>query len=126
MTVESLRRHRSARPRTVPAGDLRVQGAEALCPERSVPVEPLVELGQRFGPEAVHPPLRVGAHVHEARLPQDAQVARHTGSGDGQDGGELAGGGRSVGEHLQEAPSPTVGHGVECGIHDRMCNTSCT
>src|SRR5581483_60736 len=46
---------------------------------RRVPLHPGVELQERLGAQRVEPALPLGADRDEARLVQDAQVARHAG-----------------------------------------------
>jgi hypothetical protein len=60
----------------VAPGDLGVQGIEPLFPPGPVPAQPLVDLGQRLGAEAVDPPLRLLADLDQSRLAQHPQVPR--------------------------------------------------
>jgi hypothetical protein len=53
------------------------QGVESRRPQLAVRPEPLVELLQRFGADAVQPALGIDAHVHHARVAQHAEVLRH-------------------------------------------------
>jgi hypothetical protein len=53
------------------------ESIEARSPELSIRGEPVVELSQRLGPDAIEAALRVGAGVHQARLPEDAQMLRN-------------------------------------------------
>jgi hypothetical protein len=54
--------------------DFGVQGVQPLLAHRSVPTEPVVDLRQRLGPQAVDAELRFVAHLDQARLPQHPQV----------------------------------------------------
>jgi hypothetical protein len=69
--------------------DLGVQRIQALLPERSVVAQPLVDLGERLGTQAVHPKLRLLADLYEAGLTQHPQVPGDPGASDGQQSGQL-------------------------------------
>ena len=49
-----------------------------MCrPQLPVRREPRVELGERFGPDAIQAALSVGTYVDETGFFQDAEVLRH-------------------------------------------------
>lgn len=48
-------------------------------PERAVRLEPRVELPERACPERIDPRLRARLHLHESRVPEDAEMLRDLG-----------------------------------------------
>jgi hypothetical protein len=88
--------------------------ASSRCSHRA---QPLVNLGQRRGAEAVHPSLRLLADVHQPGLPQHPQVPRHARPGNGQQGRQLARGGRAAGQGLEHCPPALVGQCPQDGFH---------
>ena len=122
----SGRRHAcsSRSPRCPPSGDLGVQGVEAVLPQRPIGLEPLVDLDERLGPQAVDAPLRVLLDRHETGLAQHPQVTRHTGAGDRQGVGELGDGRRMVPQDLQHGAATPVTDRLQHRVHEltyRMC-----
>jgi hypothetical protein len=79
-----------------------LEAIEVRRPERAVRREPFVELGKRFGPDAVQPALRVRTHVDEPRLLEDAEMLGH---------GRLAH--AEVVDELADRPFPAVAKQVE-------------
>jgi hypothetical protein len=51
-----------------------MQGIEALFPLHQVPIEPVIDLGERLRAETVDPPLCVLADLDESRFSQYAKV----------------------------------------------------
>src|SRR5256885_16303886 len=54
------------------------QRVETVGPEAAIGPEPGIDLGERLRANPVEPPLRVPAHLDEARLAQYAQVLGDT------------------------------------------------
>src|SRR5689334_13261443 len=100
-----------------PPGHLGVQGVQPLLPQGPVPAEPLVHLGERLGPQAVHAPLGIAADLDEPRFTQHPQVPRHPRAGDRQQGRQLACGGRPVGQGLEQRPPALVRNRPENSFH---------
>lgn len=50
---------------------------DAGAPELAVRLQPIVELDERLGAQAIEPSLAVGAHGDEPGVAEDAQVLRH-------------------------------------------------
>lgn len=108
-----------------------MQRIEALLPERSVTREPVIDLGQRLGPQAVHPSLRVLAHIDQPSLTEHPQVPRDSWASDGQQTSQLAGAGLSFAQSLQNPPSAGIGERMQQSIHtpnvpNRVCNRQVT
>ena len=70
--------------------------------------KPLVDLGERFGTQAVHPELRLLADLYEAGLTQHPQVPGDAGASDGQQSGQLAHSCGAIAESVQHDPSTLV------------------
>ena len=105
-------------PGTTPASArlqpaLALERLEPLLPERAQPLQPALELGEPVGVELVDPLLRRDARADELRAAQHLEVLRHGGGADGEPAGDLAGGERSAGEHLDDAPAGGIGEGGE-------------
>src|SRR5262245_6603165 len=58
-------------------------------PELSVGGQPLVELGQRLGSDAVQPALRVAPDLDKLRILEDAEMLRDKGLAEAKAAGEL-------------------------------------
>src|SRR5262249_11550506 len=91
---------------------------EALLPEGAIPLEPTVELGERFRPKPVDPPLRPLLDLDEPCLTQDAQVPGHTRPGDRERRGKLARRGRVGAQDLEHRAPAFVGERVQHRVHD--------
>jgi hypothetical protein len=79
--------------------------------------EPVVELGQRLGPQAVDPPLRVLADLDQPGLAEHPQVPGHSGTSDRQQRGQLADCGVSSAQSFQHCPAAAIRQRVQHGIH---------
>ena len=105
---------------SLPAGDLRAEGVEALLPDLSERRQPGVDATQRSGVEAVVTARAVGPHADESGVPEDPQVLRHGGLGDPElvlhDPGDRTRCQLVVDEEFQDAPSNRVAEDVE-GVH---------
>src|SRR6266851_6270379 len=71
------------------SGDFGVQRVQPLFPQQSVATEPVVHLGQRLRPQAVHPPLSLLAHLDQPGLPEHPKVSSDSRPSDGQQGSQL-------------------------------------
>jgi len=47
-----------------------MQGIQPLPPQRPIPLQPLVDLGERLGAKTVDPALRLLAKLDQPRLPR--------------------------------------------------------
>jgi len=93
-------------------GDFGVQCIQPLLPERAVACEPAVDLGQRLGPQAVHPSLSGLAYLDQPGLPEYPKVSRDSGTRDRQQRRQFAGGGIRLAQSLQ--------HRAPTGVRQRM------
>ena len=89
-----------------------MQCTQALLPQGPIPVKPVVELFQRLSPQRVCPVSSLLPDLDEARLPQDPQVARDTGTSDGEKCSELTCG--------RGPAAQRVDHGSPAGVRQRM------
>jgi hypothetical protein len=89
------------------------QRAEASGPGGAVGRQPLVDLAERFGPEPVHAPLRVGLHLDQARIAQYPQVLGHAGLAEAQRGHQVADGLVLLAEQVQDAAPVRLGQNLE-------------
>lgn len=75
---------------------------EPIRPESAVTVEPLVDQGEWRRVEAVDAPLGFAAVRYEARVAQDAQVARDGRLTDGERSAKFASAAFSLAKHLDD------------------------
>jgi hypothetical protein len=59
---------------------LGVQGVQPVLPQGPIPAQPLIDLGERLGPNTVDPALRLPADRDQPRLPKHAEVPRYPGA----------------------------------------------
>jgi len=95
-----------------------MQRAEPLFPQGPIVLEPVVDLGQRFWPQAVHPPLRLLAHVDKPGLAQHPQVPRYPRAGDREQRGQLTGGGLAAAQGVEHRPPAAIRQGLQDLIHE--------
>src|SRR5690606_19185138 len=77
-----------ARPFLPAAGDFRGEGVELVGPEAAEAVEPVVDIAQRRGVEAVDPARALWADGGKARLAENLEVLADRGLGDAELGGD--------------------------------------
>src|SRR3546814_6138594 len=82
-----------------------MEAVERAGPQLAVGRQPLVDLGQRLRPQAVHPPLGAGTHVDQPRVAQHPQVLRHGGLAELQLGHEISDGALAAAQQVEDLPS---------------------
>src|SRR5689334_6818742 len=86
---------------------------DAVLPELAVLGEPRIELAEWLGPECVEPALSIGAHRDEARIVEDAQVARDAGLMDARPRDNVADLLLAASQHLDDATPRRVREGLK-------------
>jgi len=89
-------------------GYLGVQGVQPLFPQSPVPAQPVIDLGERLGAEAVDAPLRFLANLDQSRLAQHPQVPRYPRAGNRQQRRQFTRGRRATGQGLQHGPPALI------------------
>lgn len=92
-------------------------------PQRSVGTQPVIDLDEGFGPQAVDPPLRLLAYVDQTGLPQHPQVSRHAGAGDRERVSQLACCRWMIAENLKDGASTLVGQRLQHRVHPAIYPT---
>ena len=103
-----------------------MQRAKSLLPQRSVPIEPGVDLGERFRTQAVETKLCGLPHLDQADLSQHPEVAGNTRTGDGQHGGQLAHRRWTVPKGFEHRAATLIPKGFEDCIHGDECTVLVT
>jgi hypothetical protein len=93
--------------------EMSFQRVEAAAPGGPVGRQPLVDLAERLGPDPVQAPLRVGAHLDQARLAQHPQVLGNAGLADAQRGHQVADGLLPLAQQVQDPPPMRLGQYLE-------------
>ena len=91
----------------------RPESIEAVLPERTVLMQPGLELLEWFGPEGVEATLSVGTNGHEPGLVEDAQVARHPGLMDSCPLDDVVDLLLASAQHLDDAAPGRIGKSLE-------------
>ena len=79
------------------------------CPKLAICREPLVELYEWLGPDAVQAALRVCAHVDEACLPEDSEMLGNGRLADAEAVDELADSSLAVTEEIEDREPAGLG-----------------
>ena len=82
---------------------------EAAGPQQAVGLEPVVELDEGGGPQAVEPAVGIGAYVHEAGLPQHLQLLGDGGLGQPDGVDDRTGRLLAVAQEVEDRPPPRLG-----------------
>ncbi len=90
------------------------EAIEVRRPELAVGREPLVELRERFRPDAIQAALRVRARLDEPRVLEDAEMLGHGRLADAEPVDELAHRPFAVAEHVENLEPPRLGKHLEC------------
>lgn len=81
---------------------------------------------KRLGPQRVEPALAIGAHLHESRITQDAEVPRYARLVDRQLRHQLVHGALPSGEGLEDEPSRGLSERFErIEMHDYVYTSLC-
>src|SRR5204862_3162732 len=99
--------------------EVSLQGIEAGTPQPAIWLDAGVDLGERRRAQLVPAPLRVLADLHEARLPQHAQVLRDPGLAEPERVDQLPHRPGSLPQEVQDAAPGRLGHYFEGGSHGR-------
>ncbi len=83
-------------------------------PELAVGREPIVELCERFQPDAVQAALRVCAHIDEPRLLEDTEMLGHGRLADAEAVDELADRPFAVAEQIEDRQPARLRKDLEC------------
>lgn len=118
-------RSSSASPVVLAACDLGVQRSHAMGPECPVVRQPVVDLGERLGPQAVDAALCVLTGFDEAGFSQHPEVPGDPWSCDGESRSEFGDRRRVVAKDLEHGATVSVGDRVEHGIHCRPMYLHC-
>jgi hypothetical protein len=86
---------------------------EVRRPHAAIRVEPLVELGQWFGSDAVEATLRVGPDVDETSLPEDPQVLRDRRLADAEPVDQFSDWSLAVAQQVEDLEPPGLAQGLE-------------
>jgi hypothetical protein len=92
-----------------------LEAIEVSCPKLAIFGEPVVELCERLRPDAVEAALRVGAHIDESRLFEDAEMFGHGGLADAEPVDELADRSLSLAEQIEDRQPARFSEDLECG-----------
>jgi hypothetical protein len=90
------------------------EAIEVRRPKPAVGREPVVELHERLGPNAVEAPLRVRACFDEARILEDAEVLGDGRLAEPDAVDELADGSLALPEQVEDLNPPRLGEHLEC------------
>jgi hypothetical protein len=90
------------------------EAIEVRRPELAVGLEPVVELCERFRPDAIQTALRVCAHVDEPRLFEDAEMLGHGRLADAEAVDELADRPFAVAQQIEDRQPARLGEDLEC------------
>ena len=90
---------------------------ESTTPQDSIGIQPLVDLDEWYGTEAVDPSLSVPAFVDLPGLTQDTKVPRNTGASDGQSLGELSCSRFVIAQNLMNSAATRVGQYLDIAVH---------
>lgn len=102
-----------------------LQGVETVAPGGAVRGEPLIDLSQRFGPEPVHPALRIDSRLHQAGLAQHTQMFGHPGLAETELGHEIADRPLVFSQEVQDPASMGLGQHVEHRVNITVRQYSC-
>jgi hypothetical protein len=91
------------------------EAIEVRRPELAVGREPVVELCERFWPDAVQAALRVCAHVHEPGVFEDAEMLGHGRLADAEAVDELADRPFAVPKQIEDREPARLRKDLECG-----------
>ena len=105
-------------PLFLSSGDFGVQRVQPLFPQQSVATAPVVHLGQRLWPQAVHTALSLLAHPDQPGLTAHPKVSRDSRTSDGQQGGQLTDGCLSLAQSVQHRQSAAIRQRVQNSIHE--------
>jgi hypothetical protein len=107
----------------VSSGNLGMQSFQAMRPQGTVVIEPVVQLRQRLRTQAVNPELRLLAHLDQPSVPQNPKVSRGTRPGDWKQRGQFACGSRTVTQSFEDRSPSGVRKCLQHGIHGVVFNT---
>jgi hypothetical protein len=91
------------------------ESIEVRRPELAVRSKPVVELGERFRPDAIEAALRVRAHLDESRLFEHAEMLGDGRLADAETVDELADRPFAVTEQIEDRQTARLGQDLECG-----------
>ena len=94
-----------------------MQCVKPLLPQRSVPIEPAVDLRERFRTQAVDTKLCALPDLDQADLSQHPEMAGNTRTGDGQHRRQLAHRRGTVAKGFQYRAATLIPQGFEDCIH---------
>ena len=95
-----------------------MQRLEALLPQRAVAGQPVVELGQRLRPQAVHPALCVLSNLDQSGLTQHPQMPGDAGPGNRQQRGELVRRRLALPQRLEHSAPARISQRVQYRVHE--------
>jgi hypothetical protein len=91
-----------------------LEAIEVCRPELAVRREPVVELFERFRPDAIQAALRVRAHLDEPRIFEDAEMLRDGWLADAEAIDEVADRPFAVAEQVEDRQTARLGQDLEC------------
>lgn len=94
-----------------------MEGVEPLAPELPVVGQPVIDVDQCLGAQAIDAPLRIFAYVDQAGLSQHPKVARDARTSDRKRVGKLAGRRIVIAQDAEHRPPTRVGQRVQNGVH---------
>jgi hypothetical protein len=101
------------------------EAIEVRRPELAVRREPLVELCERFRPDAIQAALCIGARLDEARVLEDAEVLRHGRLAEAHALDELADGSFSVAKQIEDRDPARFSQNVQRSELAHRCSITC-
>jgi hypothetical protein len=91
-----------------------LQAIQARCPEPAVGPQPVIELRQWLGPDAVEPTLSVRTRLDQSRLPEHPKMLRHGRLAQMELIHELSYGSLTIAEKVEDCLPAGLGENLEC------------
>ena len=90
-----------------------LEGIEATGPVDSIRLEPCVQVHERLGSQAIHTPLRISAHLHQAGVAEHLEMARHTRLMHADLDDQIGHGALTVSHRIEDAPPSRFSDRIE-------------
>ncbi len=84
-------------------------------PELAVGSQPLVQIGQRLGPDPIKAPLGVNPRLHQSSLPENPKVLGDRRLAQSEHAHQVVDRALTVPQHIHDGDPARLGQDVKCG-----------